>query len=90
MSQIKDTIVVDSIEHFITITMAWHKKKVQILKQMREIPKGSEVAVDGGDPVVLSDAGLAGFQAGIDLAIIELGTLPFAAELEEAPTPNVG
>lgn len=78
-----DTVEVDNLDHFVTILTDWHTNKVKILQHMVSLPEGTEMESDGGIKLVLSGDVLAGFQAGIGLALMELGTLPFAAEPEE-------
>ena len=77
-----DTVEVDNIDHFVTILTGWHTNKVKLLQHMIDLPDGTEMESDGGVKLMLSGDVLAGFQAGIALALMELGTLPFAAEVE--------
>lgn len=82
-----DTVEVDNIDHFVAILTDWHSGKVKTLQHMAEIPPGSEMETEGGITVVMHGEFLDGFKAGIGLALMELGTLPFAAEPEAvAPT----
>ena len=78
-----DTVEIDNIDHFVAILTGWHAGKVKTLQHMLEIPEGTEMLVDGSaSGVILTGDMLAGFQAGIGLALMELGTLPFTAEPE--------
>lgn len=78
-----DTIVIESVEQFVSITCAWHTDKVKVLEHMLSIPEGTKIEVAGQPEATLTGDMLAGFKAGIELSLMQLGTLPFAAELEE-------
>lgn len=80
-----DTVEVDDIHHFVAITTSWHAKKVAVLQHMLQVPAGTEMTTEGGTEVVLEGAFLDGFKAGLGLALMELGILPFAAEVEDDP-----
>lgn len=81
-----DTVEVDNIDHFVTILTGWHTKKVAILEHMANVPEGTVMTTEGGTDVVMKGMFRDGFKAGIALALMELGTLPFAAEVEaDAP-----
>ena len=81
-----DTVEVDNLDHFVAILTGWHTSKVKMLQHMTTLPEGTEMESESGTKLVLSGDVLAGFQAGIGLALMELGTLPFAAE-PEADSP---
>lgn len=88
MTEASPTIEIDDLEQFVRIMAGWHSQKVKTLKHMLEMPEGVEMVVSGETPVVLTGDLLAGFKAGIELSLMELGTLPFAYETEpEAATP---
>ena len=76
------TIEIDDLEQFVKIMAGWHGQKVKTLKHMLEVPDGTEMIVGEDDPtkVILTGDMLAGFKAGIELSLIELGTLPFVYE----------
>lgn len=82
-----ETIEITDVNQFVGFLTAWHAKKVAILGHMLQVPEGTEMIVDGGTPVILTGDMLAGVQAGISMALMELGTLPFVAEMEPA-TPT--
>lgn len=77
-----ETIEIDSLDQFVKILTAWHSQKVAVLEHMLTIPEGSEMVVEGepASPVVMTGDILAGFKAGLGLALMELGTLPFLCE----------
>lgn len=76
------TIEINDLEQFVRIMAGWHGQKVKTLKHMLEIPDGTEMIVGDESPtkVILTGDMLAGFKAGIELSLIELGTLPFVYE----------
>ena len=84
------TIEIDDLEQFVRILAGWHEQKVKTLKHMLEMPEGVEMVVSGETPVVLTGDLLAGLKAGIEVALMELGELPFLYEIEPEvaePTP---
>lgn len=83
MTKDTNTIVVEDINQFVKLLSAWHQSKVDVLNHMMEIPSGTEVAFNSDEPVVLEGDVLRGFCMGISLSLMELGELPFAAEMEE-------
>lgn len=76
------TIEISDLEQFVKIMAGWHVQKVNILQHMLEVPDGTEMIVGDESPtrVILTGDMLAGFKAGIELSLIELGTLPFVYE----------
>lgn len=76
------TIEIDDLEQFVKIMAGWHGQRVSILQHMLEVPDGTEMIVGDESPtrVILTGDMLAGFKAGIELSLIELGTLPFVYE----------
>lgn len=78
------TVMVDDLDQFVRILMAWHTSNVATLRHMKDIPDGSEAKQDDQEPVILTGDMLKGFRMGLDLALELLGTLPFEAELEDA------
>lgn len=89
-----ETIAVTSLDGFVKLLTGWHGKKVALLRHMQDLPDGSEMVVDSGlateATVLMTGERLAGFKEGIDLALMELGTLPFLAEVEDAEPAVAG
>jgi len=81
-----ETVPIENVEQFVSITCAWHTDKVKVLEHMLAIPEGTKIEVSGQAEATLTGDMLAGFRAGIELSLMQLGTLPFAIELEEAPS----
>lgn len=75
---------VDSLDDFVKLLAAWHLNKVKVLEHLTKIPEGTEVTIDDDedDSVTLKGDLLIGFKLGIEVALMELGHLPFQAEYE--------
>ena len=80
-----DTVPVEDLDTFVRLLTEWHNNRKAVLSHMLTIPEGSEVSVNDNEQYVLSGDLLKGFNIGVTTALIELGTLPFAAEFDEAP-----
>ena len=79
---VPETVQVQSLDHFITLLIRWHDTKVRLLKHMEEIPEGAVIEIEGTDKAFTGDL-REGFKLGIFVALAELGTLPFAVEMDE-------
>ena len=88
MSEPTETVAVESLDQFVMVLTAWHDNKCQVLKHLLEIPEGSEVQVSDDEPRIMTADLLVGFRLGIEMALSELGTLPFVAEMEDVPAAN--
>jgi hypothetical protein len=75
-----EIVQIDDIHHMVTILTTWHEKKVAILEHMREIPEKTVMVLDDDTKIVMEGKFLDGFKAGVQLGLMELGTLPFAVE----------
>ena len=80
-----DTLGITDLDTFVRALLHWHTNKVGLLQHMKTIPDGTEVTIEGEEPKMLQGDMLAGFQLGLSLALSELGTLPFAIEVDEDP-----
>lgn len=79
-------VPIESLDQFVGILTRWHAHKVKVLEHMLSVPEGTEMQVDGGEPVPLTGDMMAGFRAGLSLALMELGNLPFVtATRSDAP-----
>lgn len=79
-----ETIEVTDLDQFVRMLIAWHDTKCRLLKHMLDIPADATVEIDGVDQPFTPEM-RQGFALGIDIALAELGTLPFAAEADEEP-----
>ena len=80
---ISDTVEVQDLDHFIRLLFAWHENKVRTLEHMLKVPEGTEVIYQEGECIVLVGDVHKGFVIGLTLGLMELGHLPFAAELPD-------
>ncbi len=83
----QDTLVIEDMNQFVQILVAWHSEKVKVLEHMLQVPDGTVMETNGIDATLAEDL-LIGFKAGIELALMELGTLPFAYETEPPEAAN--
>jgi hypothetical protein len=84
------TVEVTNLDQFVSILSGWHSNRVQTLEHMLQIPDGTEVEVKNEDGsaqqhIITGDV-LVGFKLGLNLSLMELGSLPFVTETAEAPT----
>lgn len=86
--QLPATVEINDLNAFVKHLTAWHTQKVKTLEHLMSIPDGTEVSMGDGPAVILTGVTMTAFQAGINTSLIELGTLPFVAELEaDEPVP---
>lgn len=83
----QDTLVIEDMNQFVQLLVAWHSEKVKVLEHMLQVPDGSVMETNGIKATLTGDL-LAGFKAGIELALMELGTLPFAYETDPPEAAN--
>ena len=76
------SLLVETMDDFVRLLTGWHVNKVALLNHLKEIPEGSEVSLDAEEPKILTGDYRAGFIMGLAVALEELGTLPFEAEVE--------
>lgn len=76
-AQTSDRIQVDDLDTFVRCLEHWHSNQVKILEHFLNIPPGTEMEVDNDVKLVLRDHVLDGYRAGIQLALVKLGKLPF-------------
>jgi hypothetical protein len=87
MSETKDPLAImpiQSLDQFAGLLTAWHAEKVRVLEHMLTIPEDTTMQLDGGPEVTMTADIMTGFRAGIQLSLMELGTLPFITESRDA------
>lgn len=84
---VPETVAIENLDQFVKILVAWHASKIKTIKHLLEIPEGSAFEV-GEDTLVLTSDVLAGFKFGLEMALMQLGELPFVAETESAPAQD--
>lgn len=82
-----ETLYVEDIDHFTQILFAWHENKVKVLEHMLQIPQDAQVILNDEEPILMTAEMHAGFLLGITISLMELGQLPFAAEVDEEVAP---
>lgn len=86
-----DMIGIDTIDQFAGYVTRWHQNKVAVLRHMQAIPSGTEMEVTIGDKaqtIKLEGELMAAFQTGLELALIEIGNLPFGVSTEGDEASN--
>lgn len=73
-------VPVEDVNHFVRLVTLWHGKKVQVLEHMLSVPAGTTIQSGEGTEIAMEGEFLDGFKAGLALALMELGQLPFVAE----------
>lgn len=86
-SEVQETVQVTDLDQFVNLLIRWHDTKCRLLKHMEGIPEGTVIEIDGKDEEFTGEL-RRGFMLGITVALSELGTLPFAAEVDEEPAAN--
>ena len=88
MSKPEEIVTIETVEQFSRILAAWHTQAIQRTQHLLTVPEGTEFTVGEGEEestITLSGAGLAGFKFGVEMALMQLSTLPFVAETEDDP-----
>lgn len=85
LPQVPETIPIDDVNQFAQHLIAWHKSKVAHCHHLLKVPEGAAFEI-GEETLVLTADVLKGFKFGIEMALMQLGTLPIAVEFEnDAP-----
>lgn len=86
-----ETVPITNLNQFVAALTGWHTKGVSDLKNLQQLPEGTEVSEDDGEPIVLEGDAHKAFLIGLRMGLDLLGTLPFVAEFEadeSDATPN--
>lgn len=84
----EDVIEIKDINQFAAMVSHWHQNMLARLRNMRDIPHGTEVGLtteNGTKSVKLKGDAMLGFQAMLNVAIAELDQFPFIASAELDP-----
>lgn len=90
MTASAETVPINDVNQLAQLFMAWHKRQVAKVEHYLQVPEGQEIQIGQNPPFILEGNMMVAFKAAINLALNDLGTLPFAAETEPAeanPTP---
>lgn len=77
---------VEDLDQFVAILTTWHAEKCAVVQHLLEVPEGSSFEIDGVELVMTLEV-LRGFKLGVEMAMMQLGTLPFVAEMEAEKAP---
>lgn len=83
-----ELVEVADLDGFVKHLTTWHNNRVATLRHMQQIPEGTPMQVGDGPERPLTGDLLEGFKAGIQVALAQLGTLPFAVEFEQPEQPQ--
>lgn len=79
-------VSIDNIDQFAAIVAAWHAERVGKIRHLLTVPEGTAFEIGEGaeaTDIVLTGDALKGFKFGIELALMQIGTLPFLFEAEQ-------
>ena len=77
--QQRDIIAMNDIDQFAYLLAKWHKAKIKVLEHVLDVPEETVLNLNDTE-ITLSGDVLAGFKAGLSVALMELGNLPFVVE----------
>lgn len=86
----EDSIPVENLNDFVRMLAGWHANAVTKVQHLQQVPVDSVFQVEDETEIVMTPPVLAGFKLGIELAMDQLGTLPFAVELEDETADAAG
>ncbi len=69
-------IQITSLDQFVGIMTLWHRQQVEATKHLLHVPVGGAFEVDG-ETIELSGMTRKGFMLGVEMALMNLGELPF-------------
>lgn len=75
-------IVLETFHDFVRVLFNWHGEKIKRMQQMRDIDAGITLEFNGIDHPMDGEFGK-GFRIGIQIGLMELGKLPFMAEINK-------
>jgi hypothetical protein len=77
-----ESIEVNDLNDFVKILSGWHQERVKVLQHLMTIPDtGVQIELEGQDTPLVGEY-RKGFIFGLNVALGELGKLPFVAEME--------
>ncbi len=82
-----ETLMVSDLDQFVKLLVGWHNQQVKTVEHFLTVPDGMVMQLGDDPEITLTGDALVAFKAGVNLALTNLGTLPFKAELEEAADP---
>lgn len=85
----KDMIDVIDMSTLVKLLARWHANTATRCEHLLELPDGQVVQIDNDPELVITGDVRKGFLLGVNMALMEFGTLPFSFELEDAPLEPV-
>lgn len=82
------TVQIETLDNFVRLLAGWHQARVNELEALFNIPEGVEISLDDSEPIMLEGAVRLAFIAGVNVALMKLGVLPFQAEVEDEASVN--
>ena len=92
-TELAGIVPIDDLDSFVRHLSAWHQSKVATVKHLLEVPEGAAFEIGEGaeaKELVLTGDNLAGFRFGLEMALMQLGTLPFITEMEDEDPDAAG
>ena len=88
MNQIEEITTIDQLSQLLA---AWYDRQIAILNHLRDVPAGTQVQVgdeEASEIHVLEGDVLTGYLLGLNLALSNIGSLPFImmGEVGDVPT----
>lgn len=83
-----EAVDISDINQFAGMVAVWFKAKQDQLKHLLTVPAGATFEIDENaetSTLILDGSNLTSFKFGIELALMQLGELPFVVEFDEAP-----
>ena len=78
------TFEVTQVNQFAEILSNWHATRVTRVRQLLEVPDGTVMKVGEDKEIVLTGDVLTGLKTGVEMALMELGELPFKLHVGES------
>lgn len=90
-----DIVPMEDISQFAGLVAGWHNSRLNVLEQLLAVPDGAtfEIGQEGNpetETITLSGDMLRGFKFGVEMAKMQVKTLPFVVEFEDQATPAGG
>ena len=80
------TVPIESLDMFVRFMTMWHEAATDRIRHFLEIPEGAEFEVsseESTEAVVLTSESHRAFKLGVEMALMQVSTLPFVAEMED-------
>lgn len=87
--QADELVPIESVDQMANYMAAWFVQRREQITKLLSAPAGTSFEIgEGAEATVIELSGdtLKGFKFGVEMALMQLGELPFGAILEDAPT----